>query len=164
MYCVIKYIDYRKEQSIEFLGYSDNQEKAIEFALKKAEEFKTKYGYQLIGEKQDHSYLHISNKNKLIKEFMCFSFERESDEKIQEYINNTPEKETIKQFINDCAGKIEYPEYESIKDELVHDQSVETIRKILEYVAIKNPHHRDFGPEISDCSAETFAVVFVESI
>ena len=46
----------------------------------------------------------------------------------------------------------------------MHDQSIETLRNILEYIALKNPYVRDFGPEIEQRSAETFSVIFVEPI
>jgi len=170
MYCLVKYINSRKEQNIKFLGYSENLDSAHAHLLKIMDEYKTKLGYDKIVDCDEYDdfdrYIHISDtqKGKKIKEYICISIEKLPDEAIQGYINNSRKDETVKEFIDELSGDYLRPQYKSIAHELVHQQSVETIRRIVESVAFETNCRCDFGPRIYNISPDIFGIVCVDNI
>lgn len=168
MFVILEYVNYRKEQSMKYYGYFNDKDLALGFAQDLAERHCSDIGFDFITDNSffDNNYLYIkpTDKSKIIKEFTCASFEKLSDESIKEIMSKCEENETVSVFITDCAGKIKFPKYESIKGELIREQTVETVRNILEYIAIQNPTHRCFGPEITERSSQVFSVIELNSL
>jgi hypothetical protein len=166
MFSILEYIDYKKEQTIQFHGYALTQKQAVHDALQLAEQHRISGSFDHIFDNDVfiNQYVRIepTAQSKIIQEWCCGSFQRLSDEEIQEIIAHTGKEATVATLMHDCVGKIQCPsKYDALQNKRLVDQSMDTIREILEYLALTNDGRCAFGPDIAEKSSHVFAVVQV---
>ena len=154
MYCVVEYLDYKKEQTIEVLSCSPNEQLAIDEAYMRAKEHKSKCNFEYVMVKHDHEYIRCIN---VVTQFFCVNLERQTDEEINEFKSCVQSNETIYKV---CGKKVP-PKFKERQKEMFLSLTNDEIRELFIEMKLENNQMIDWLPEFEMTSAETFAVVKV---
>lgn len=139
--------------------YSDNKEKAINYALELANKHKEEKGFNHVIDITEinnyKKYLYTTVKP-YVKIFTCIKLEEISDTEMETEINIFEDK-TIQSMVNDCYGKQLLDKYQDIKNEKVQNLSINKVKEIFIEMALSQLGI--YGAQIEEKSDRIFAVV-----